>query len=137
MVGRASRPRLGFPTGNNTDIQRVDKKTVIDQVVGTFWGIVAIILGCPLAGIALTSMNGELHSLRDIPKIIEHGIPSSIGLACGWIFFKSPFAPALQGTLVAAKSASREVSTDLSGTVTTKESSVEINVPVKPEAPKP
>ncbi len=105
------------------------KSTIISQITGTLNGVIAIILGCPLAGIALTSMNGELHSLRDIPKIIEHGIPSSIGLACGWIFFKSP--------LVAAKSASREVSTDLAGTVTTKESSVEINVPVKPEVTPP
>lgn len=112
----------------------MDKKTIVSQISSTFGGVVAIIVGCPLAGIALTSMNGELHSIADIPKILEHGLPSSIGLACGWIFFKSPFAPVLQGTIVAAKSASKEVSTDLTGTVTTKESSVEIKVPVA-EAP--
>ncbi len=114
----------------------MDKTTVISQIQSTLGGIVAIIIGCPLAGIALTSMNGELHSLHDIPKIIEHGLPSSIGLAAGWIFFKSPFAPALQGTLVAAKSASKEVTTDLEGTVTTKESSSETKVTtVAPPSP--
>jgi hypothetical protein len=113
----------------------MDKKTVIDQITGTFWGIVAIIVGCPIAGIALTSMNGELHSLADIPKIIMHGLPASVGLACGWIFFKSPFAPALQGTIVAAKAASKEVTTDLAGTVTTKERSLEINIPEAPTPP--
>lgn len=87
----------------------MDKKRVVEQISGTFWGIVAILVGCPIAGIALTSMNGELHSIADIPKILEHGLPSSIGLACGWIFFKSPFAPALQGTLTAAKSAEAEI----------------------------
>lgn len=113
----------------------MDKKTVIEQFTGTFYGILAIIIGCPLAGIALTSMNGELHSMADIPKIIEHGLPSSIGLAAGWIFFKSPFAPAFQGTIVAARSASKEISTDLEGTVTTKEASVEIKVPVAETTP--
>lgn len=112
----------------------MNKKMVIDQVVGTFWGIVAILVGCPIAGVALTSMNGELHSLSDIPKIVEHGLPASIGLACGWIFFKSPFAPALQGTIIAAKSA-EETTTDLSGAITTKKSSMEISVPSPPKTP--
>lgn len=71
----------------------------IPQIKGPWRSIALIILMVPIGGVANKSINGEIHTLTDVWSTLAHGLPVAIGLACGWIFFSSPWAPELQGLL--------------------------------------
>lgn len=76
-----------------------------------------ILVGSPIGGIAFAAANGELKSFADIIPESKHGILLGIGLAAGWIFFKSPLAPAFQGVLGAARQAEVEEKGSLQDTL--------------------
>ncbi len=101
---------------------------VVKQIQGTLNGVIAIIVGAPFAGIATTSMSGELHNWHDMGNVALHSLLPAVCLACGWIFWRSPLAPTFQSVV----GSMRQQSTDLAGTVTTTETKVEIT---KPEVP--
>ena len=105
---------------------------VVKQIQGTIRGILFILIGSPLLAISYGGITGEIKKWHDIWGIVDHATLAAVCLTCGWIVLASPLAPIFKQYLGATK----EVSTDLAGTVTTKESSVQINVPVDPTPPK-
>lgn len=107
---------------------------VVKQIQGTIRGVIFIVVGSPLLAISYGSISGEIKVWHDIYGVVDHAGLAAFCLTCGWIVLASPLAPMFKQYL----GASKEVTTDLSGAVTTKESSVEITVPVPPtEPPKP
>ncbi len=63
-----------------------------ESVLGPLRMSLLIIAMVPIGGVANKAINGEIHTLTDVGTTLMHGIPVALGLACGWIFFKSPWA---------------------------------------------
>ncbi len=104
---------------------------VVKQIQGTLRGVIFIVLGSPLLAISYGGLTGEIKKWHDIWGIVDHSGLAAFCLSCGWIVLASPLAPVFKQYLSAAK----EVTTDAAGTVTTKENSVEIKIPVEPTPP--
>ena len=102
---------------------------VIKQIQGTLAGILVILVGSPIGGLAFISISGELKTWSDIPKGLEHGLLLGVGLAAGWIFFKSPLSPLFQSYIGSMK----QTSVDAEGTTVNKETRVEISTPAPPK----
>jgi hypothetical protein len=65
---------------------------VIPQVRSVLGSVLLIAIMGPIGGVALASLGGELHGWKDIPVALNHGAFMSVGIAAGWIFFRSPWA---------------------------------------------
>lgn len=68
------------------------KDEIIPQIKSTAINVCIILVIGPMAGIALTYANGELHTWKDLPKAIDHALFASVMLAFGWMAMASPLS---------------------------------------------
>lgn len=95
------------------------------QIKSTLLCVLAILIGAPLVGAYFAWQVGELTSWTQFPQIIEHGTLSSVMMAIGWIFLRSPWASKFTELL--------NIKTDPSGKQEMTKITIEAPVPVKEE----
>ncbi len=65
---------------------------MIPQIKSALLNCLIILIGAPLASLALTWMNGELTGWADIPKALDHAAFIGVMMTIAWLGMKSPLA---------------------------------------------
>ncbi len=103
----------------------------IPQISKTWHSIALIFVMIPIGSVAIASDAGTIHTFSDVGSTLLHSLLTSVKVACGWIFFRSPWAGQFQG-LLHQESDTKE--TQPSGAVVERHAETTVSVPV--DAPK-
>jgi hypothetical protein len=74
----------------------VIEKPVVKQIQSTLVNMMIILVGCPLAGVGLSFLNGELTKWSDIPRALDHGFFIAVCMTFAWLGMASPLASRLK-----------------------------------------